>query len=504
MPALPRAGWLALGAILAALLTGGGNLDVGLPVALVVAAGVGALGLVAACLARGKAPAAAFLLGFGAIALRAGLALAIAPADPALPLPDGNGPWWAKVADVSSPAGDQQRAFLRLTTAGAGEEAASWLVYAWLPRHPAVAPGDLLTVSGALEPPPPDSPGFAGFLAGRGASGTLKAESAEARGRSGGAMAAVERLRRGVDEAIGRAIPEPEAGLASGILVGLRERVGREVADDFTTTGLTHVVAISGWNIALVAGIATGLLRAAGLPRRGRSLLVLVAIVAYTVVAGAEASVVRAAVMGGVVLLAREGGRPAGAAAALGVACAGLLLVDPGMVGDIGLQLSLAATAGLLALGGAAEAAVRRRVPRRTPGWLPETLGVSLAAQLATLPLDPAALRAALGHLSAGEPADGAVRAAGHAGSGPGCRRGAAGRDPGRGPRGRCREPGGVAAPGGHGARREPDGRGALRQPRAARGTVSGGCRGCPRRPAGGPAAGTHGWHPGWPGRSGR
>ena len=387
MPALPRAGWLAFGAILAALLTGGGSLDLGLPVALVVAAGVGALGLVAACLARGKAPAAAFLLGFGAVALRAGLALAIAPASPALPLPDGSGPWWAQVADVSSPAGDQQRAFLRLSMPGAGDEATSWLVYAWLPRYPAVVPGDLVTLSGTLEPPPADSPGFAGFLAARGASGTLKAESAEPRGRSSGAMAGVEQLRRGVDDAIARAIPEPEAGLASGILVGLRDRVGRDVADDFTTTGLTHVVAISGWNIALVAGIATGLLRAAGLPRRGRSLVVLVAIVAYTVVAGAEASVVRAAVMGGVVLLAREGGRPAGAAAALGVACAGLLLVDPGMIGDIGLQLSLAATAGLLALGSTAEAAVRRRVPRHTPGWLPETLGVSLAAQLATLPL---------------------------------------------------------------------------------------------------------------------
>ncbi len=245
----------------------------------------------------------------------------------------------------------------------------------------------LLTVTGALEAPPADAPGFAGFLVDRGAAGTLNAETVERRGAGRGALAAVERLRRSVDEAIARAIPEPEAGLASGILVGLRERVGRDVADDFTTTGLTHVVAISGWNIALVAGIATGLLRATGIPRRARSLLVLSAIVAYTIVAGAEASVVRAAVMGGVVLLAREGGRPAGAAAALGVACAGLLLADPGMVGDIGLQLSLAATAGLLALGGAAESAVRRLTPRRTPGWLPETLGVSLAAQLATLPL---------------------------------------------------------------------------------------------------------------------
>ena len=124
-----------------------------------------------------------------------------------------------------------------------------------------------------------------------------------------------------------RAIPEPEAGLASGILIGLRERVSRAVADDFTVTGLTHVVAISGWNIALVAGIATALLRATGLGRRPRSGIVIAAIVAYTILAGAEASVIRAAVMGGVVLIARESGRPSGAAAALGLACWGLLLL---------------------------------------------------------------------------------------------------------------------------------------------------------------------------------
>jgi len=182
-------------------------------------------------------------------------------------------------------------------------------------------------------------------------------------------------------------IPEPEAGLAAGILIGLRERVSREVADDFTVTGLTHVVAISGWNIALVAGIVVAMLRATGMGRRPRSFLVIAAIVVYTILAGAEASVIRAAVMGGVVIVARESGRPSGAAAALGLAAWGLLLVQPRMIDDIGLQLSLAATAGLLALGSHTETAVRHLTRARAPRWFCETLGVSLAAQLATLPL---------------------------------------------------------------------------------------------------------------------
>jgi competence protein ComEC len=121
--------------------------------------------------------------------------------------------------------------------------------------------------------------------------------------------------------------------------------------------------------------------------RRLRSSIVIVAIVVYTILAGAEASVIRAAVMGGVVIIARESGRPSGAAAALGIACWGLLLVEPRMIGDIGLQLSLAATAGLLALGSHAEGAVRRITRDHAPRWFCETLGVSLAAQLSTLPL---------------------------------------------------------------------------------------------------------------------
>ena len=192
-----------------------------------------------------------------------------------------------------------------------------------------------------IEPPPAAAPGFAGFLEARGAAGTLKAHALRLVGTGGGFSAAVEGLRWGLDEAVSRAVPEPEAGLASGILIGLRERVSRETADDFTVTGLTHVVAISGWNIALVAGIISALLRATALGRRPRSAIVVGAIVVYTILAGAEASVIRAAVMGGVVIVARESGRPSGAAAALGLACWGLLLTQPEMIDDIGLQPEL-------------------------------------------------------------------------------------------------------------------------------------------------------------------
>jgi len=144
-------------------------------------------------------------------------------------------------------------------------------------------------------------------------------------------------------------------------------------------------VAISGWNIALVGAVMVALLR--WLPRRQRTIAVLLAIGAYTLLAGASPSVVRAAAMGSICLLARESGRRGGAAGALGLAAFGMIVADPAIVEDVGFRLSVAATAGLLAWGTPLTAWLRDRLPSRLPCWLVESLGVSLTAQAATLPL---------------------------------------------------------------------------------------------------------------------
>ena len=114
--------------------------------------------------------------------------------------------------------------------------------------------------------------------------------------------------------------------------------------------------------------------------RRSRSLAILLAIGAYTLFAGASPSVLRAALMAGVVLLARLGGRAGPAAAALGIAAAMLLLVDPAMVADAGFQLSVAATAGLLAWATPLRARLDHLARGHAPSWLAETLALSLAA----------------------------------------------------------------------------------------------------------------------------
>jgi len=299
-----------------------------------------------------------------------------APEPPPGDLPAGSGPWTARVTAIGTPREGTQR--LTVTLDGPS----GLLLAVSAPRYPAVEPGDLVRFDGSPAEPPEG--GYGDYLRRTGVAGTVRSRSLELLGSAGDPAGLLERMRRAAGDALTVALPEPAAGLAAGILIGLRDRVDRELAADFTTTGLSHVVAISGWNIALVAGLVGALL--AGRARRTRSGGIIVAIVAYTVLAGASASVVRAAAMAAVALLAREAGRPGTAAAALGWAVAVLVVVAPANAADIGLQLSAAATAGLIAWSAPIARALERRVPR-LPGWVREGLGVSLAAQAATLPI---------------------------------------------------------------------------------------------------------------------
>ena len=290
-------------------------------------------------------------------------------------LPDDRGPWTATVDSVGSPRGGEQVARLRLLT-----EAGDVPVAATLPAFPAIASGDIVEVEGRLRPPPDDDP-YGDYLRRSGAAGTL---DGRAMTRTAAAPLGLQTLRDASGDALQLALPEPEAGLAAGILVGLRERVDRSLAADFATAGVSHVVAISGWNIAIVAGLVGAVLR--GKSRRLVTLGILGTVVAYVVAAGASPSVVRAAAMAGVALMARESGRAGRAPAALGMAAALLLLVEPAMIEDAGFRLSVMATAGLLAWANPVSERLGRLGGGRLPGWLAEGLGISLAAQAATLP----------------------------------------------------------------------------------------------------------------------
>ena len=325
-------------------------------------------------------PAALVVAGLLLAGLRAGTTPAAEAGD--LTLPGGTGPWSAMVESVGSPRDGAQTATVILDHGGSGRPDRIHLA-ATLPRFPEVTPGDQVKLEGAIRPPPESD--YGAYLRLSGVAGTIRSRSLDLLPAPDTPGRLVEALRRSAGDALVRTLPEPDAGLAAGILVGLRDRVSRDLAAAFTTAGVSHVVAISGWNIAIVAALVHAALR--GWPRRRRSLVALGVIGLYTVLTGASASVVRAAIMAAAVTLARESGRAGSAAAALGWTAVIMLLADPATVGDAGFQLSALATAGLIAWASRLTARIAAWRGGRLPAWLAESLGVSLAAQAATLPV---------------------------------------------------------------------------------------------------------------------
>ncbi len=388
---MPRAGWAAAGAVVVALvaLAVEGLGGPGGPIGGLAGFAVAAIGAMA--IGRTNRPGALALVAAAAlVAARIAIATQPAPSPVASLVAGGASPtsWVGSVESVGSPRDGQQVATLELEPApeaesGPAPDGPVIRVAATLPRYPAIRPGLTVTTRGRVQALSDDD--YGRYLASSGVDGTLRSADLAIVGDAGGPGGTVEAIRRAGDDALTSALPEPQAGLASGILIGLRDRVDRDLARAFTTAGVSHVVAISGWNIAIVGATIAALLRP--WPRRRRAVATLLAIGGYTVLTGASSSVLRAAVMAAVVLLARETGRSGRAAAALGWAIVGLILAAPTLVTDPGFALSAAATGGLIAWATPLTRRIARWRSGTLPGWLSESLGVSLAAEFATLPI---------------------------------------------------------------------------------------------------------------------
>lgn len=171
------------------------------------------------------------------------------------------------------------------------------------------------------------------------------------------------------------------AALIRGLTIGDTSDMDEPTEHAFRRTGLSHLVAVSGSNVALVLGLVAFLVRA--MPLIARSAVCLVALCFYVVVVGPEPSVLRAAAMGTVMVAGLMWGRRSEPLQALGMALVFLLVLRPEMVTSIGLQLSAGATAGIVLWGRPLATFFMRRLP--APVAL--VLGATLAAQLAVAPL---------------------------------------------------------------------------------------------------------------------
>ena len=253
--------------------------------------------------------------------------------------------------------------------------------------------GDVLLLHGRPETAPVlEDFDYQDYLARQGIGSLMRFAAVERVGVNAGnpVKSRLFELRAYLTGVLARELAEPEAGLAQGMLLGERGAIGADLADDLNATGTSHLVVISGQNVAIIAALViAGLAWLIG--RRQAGVVALGTIVLFTLLAGADPPVVRGAIMGGAWTLATLLGRRSSAPVALLLAAALMTTYQPSIARDVSFQLSFAATAGIALIAG--PLAERGRRALRTgdaPGLMTgviETGSVTLAATLATLPI---------------------------------------------------------------------------------------------------------------------
>jgi len=280
---------------------------------------------------------------------------------------------------------------------GAGGQEVKGLVLVQTGRHPLYSYGDELRIEGKLETPPElEDFSYREYLARQGVHSLMRYADITllSQGHGDPFHRAVYALKGRFQTTIARLFPEPSASLLTGILLGIETGIPDSLMEDFNSTSTTHIIAISGFNIAVVAGaIALLTKRFVGIYKS--ALISIVAIVLYTILVGADAAVVRAAIMGGLALLAILAGRQTYAFASLALAAFLMTLWIPLLLWDVGFELSFAATMGLVLLVRPMEQGFRALLSRLRSEeravfivrLLSDPLFVTMGAQLAVWPI---------------------------------------------------------------------------------------------------------------------
>jgi competence protein ComEC len=267
--------------------------------------------------------------------------------------------------------------------------------------------GAELALAGSLRRPRNDPDAtfdFAAHLRRRGIAGELMVDRVRVTGRRrGGVAGALDRLRERAKHAVSAGLPDSDAALALGMVLGEDEQIDTATRDDWRDAGLSHLLAVSGQNVMLLMALALPLLVAAGFGPRGRGIALLCLVALYVPLAGAGPSLQRAGVMGAAGIAAMTLSRPSSRWYALLLAAAVTLALNPRASGDPGWQLSFIAVAGILVAGRPLAARLRRiaqelsrpanragrgsALARAAVEGLCEGVAITVAATLATAPL---------------------------------------------------------------------------------------------------------------------
>lgn len=266
-----------------------------------------------------------------------------------------------------------------------------------VPSYTSYRYGDELELYGKLQTPR-DSDGFSyrTYLARKGIHSLLSYPRITllSRNRGNPLLALLYALKRRTQSVIAAILPEPEAALLTGILLGSDEGIPRSLMEGFRATGTAHIIAISGFNIALISATLVKVFSCL-LPRYTALVCAIGVIACYAILVGAEPPVVRAAIMGGLAALALIAGRQSHALTSLFTAAWWMTIWQPFLLWDVSFQLSFAASLGLIVyaekLQRAVEVVLGRFIPMeitlKLTQWLNGTLLATLAAMITTLPL---------------------------------------------------------------------------------------------------------------------
>src|SRR5258708_2862805 len=257
--------------------------------------------------------------------------------------------------------------------------------------------GDALRLRGQLQTPPVSEDfSYRDYLERQGILSYMpNAEATRLPGDGGNPIVhAIYAIRERSFDNIYRLFPDPEASLLAGILLGDASGLPDSIQQAFKNTGTAHIIAISGFNISIVAGIFVTFFSRMFGARRG-ALAAISGIAFYTFLVGASASVVRAALMATLALFALQVGRRQQGLNTLGFVAALMALWNPLVLWDAGFQLSFFATLGLILYGEPFRLAAENFLARylspsralQAAKLLTDYVLLTLAAQLTTLPI---------------------------------------------------------------------------------------------------------------------
>ena len=252
-----------------------------------------------------------------------------------------------------------------------------------------VGVGDRVRVDGEISPPEAGEDGFdyARYLSTKRISAVVEATGVYPVGERRGWIG---RVHRRTDVALGHGLRPEEAAVVRGMVLGDRSLIPEDLESVFQRSGVTHVLAISGQHVAVLAAVVFFGLRLVAVPPNARAGATILLAWLYIVVAGAPPSAIRAGVVATFVLAAGPLGRRVSPLHFMTTMLATVLALNPLLVYSTGFQLSVAAVVGILLLREPLNAVVEKTVLgpfREPPRPLSNLISVSLAAQVATAPI---------------------------------------------------------------------------------------------------------------------